>query len=148
MSRLLKFSLTTTDIAFLLYWTMAALLELGLIDIPRDMMYADYDNPRVSAWNWSFFPLDIAFAIAGLMAVRAARRGAPLWRPLAIISLVLTMTAGGMAVAYWTILGEFYPAWYLSNLILLIWPMFFLPGLVRDTAGQASSATAALDPAA
>ena len=134
MSRPLKFALTTTDLAFLLYWAVAALLELGIIDIPRDMMYADYDDPRVSAWNWSFFPLDIAFSVVGLMAVRAARRGDPLWRPLAIVSLVLTMTAGGMAIAYWTILSEFFPAWYIANLVLLVWPMIFLPGLIREAA--------------
>lgn len=139
MSRLLKFSLTTTDIAFLIYWTLAALLELGAIHIPKDMMYADYDNPRVAAWNWSFFPLDIIFSIMGLAAVRAARRGDPVWQPLAIISLVLTMTAGGMAVAYWTIMGEFFPGWFIANLILLVWPMFFLPSLIRGMAGQASA---------
>lgn len=136
VSRILKFCLTTTDIAFLMYWALAALLELGVINIPRDMMYADYDDPRVSAWNWSFFPLDIAFAVAGLTAVRAAHRGDPVWRVLAIVSLVLTMTAGGMAVAYWTLMGEFFPAWYISNLVLLVWPMFFLPNLLRETAAS------------
>ena len=63
------------------------------------------------------------------MAVRAARQYNSLWRPLTIISLVLTMTAGGMAVSYWAILDEFDPAWFPPNLALVIWPMFFLPGL-------------------
>ena len=54
------------------------------------------------------------------------------WRPLALISLILTMVAGGMAVGYWTLLGEFDPAWYLPNLALLLWPLAFLPGLMRD----------------
>lgn len=139
MSRILKFSLTTTDVAFLIYWTIAALLELGALDIPRDMMYADYDNPRVSAWNWSFFPLDVIFSVVGLMAVHASRNGNPIWRPLAIVSLVLTMTAGGMAIAYWTLLSEYFPAWYISNLILLIWPLFFLPSLIRQS-GQLAAA--------
>lgn len=134
MSRLLKFSITTTDIAFIVYWTLAALLETNVIHIPKDVMYADYDNPRVAAWNWSFFPLDMAFSMIGLAAVRAERRGDPIWRPLAIVSLVLTMTAGGMAVAYWTLMGEFFPGWYIANLALLIWPLFFLPSLITGMA--------------
>lgn len=82
------------------------------------------------AWNWSFFPLDIAFSIIGLAAVRASRRNRPIWRPLALISLILTMVAGGMAVSYWALLGEFDPAWFLPNLALLLWPLIFLPGLI------------------
>jgi hypothetical protein len=86
------------------------------------------------AWNWSFLPVDLAFSILGLAAVRAARRGNPIWRPLALLSLAFTMVAGGMAVSYWTLLGEFDPSWFLPNLALVIWPLFFLPGLVRDLA--------------
>jgi hypothetical protein len=62
----------------------------------------------------------------------AARRGDPLWRPLALISLLLTTVAGLMAVAYWTLLGEFDPAWFLPNLVLLVWPLLFVPKIVRD----------------
>jgi hypothetical protein len=39
-----------------------------------------------------------------------------------------------MAIGYWTILGEFDPAWYLPNLALAVWPLFFLPGLLNATA--------------
>ena len=134
MSRPLRYLLTLTDVLFILYWSMAALLELGVVDISQDLMYADYNNPRVVAWNWSFFPLDIIFSIVGLAAVRADAVGMPIWRPLTIISLILTMTAGGMAVSYWAILGEFDPSWFLPNLLLLIWPVFFLQKLVRETA--------------
>jgi hypothetical protein len=35
-------------------------------------LYAEADNPRVVAWNWSFFPLDIAFSLTGILAVRYA----------------------------------------------------------------------------
>ena len=62
----------------------------------------------------------------------AARRGDPIWRPLAIVSLTLTMAAGGMAVNYWTILGEFEPAWYGPNLALVIWPLFFMRSLIAE----------------
>ena len=130
MPRSLKYLLTVTDVLFILYWTIAALAELEVISISPEYMYADYDESRVVAWNWSFFPLDIAFSIAGLWAIRLARIGNPVWVPLAIISLILTMTAGGMAVAYWTILGEFDPLWFLPNLLLVVWPLFFLRRLV------------------
>lgn len=132
MSRALALCLGVTDIGFLLYWAVAALMAAGLVAIPPEAMYADYGNPRVSAWNWSFFPLDVIFSVVGLAAVRASRREDLRWRPLALISLVLTMTAGGMAVAYWLILGEFNAPWFFANLVLLLWPLLFLPGLVRE----------------
>ena len=130
MSRSLRFALMATDIAFLSYWLAAAMNQAGVIHIPADWMYADYKSPQVAAWNWSFLPLDVAFSGIGLYAVRAARRGDPLWRPLTLMSLVLTQVAGLMAVAYWSLLGQFDPMWFLPNLALVIWPVFFLPGLV------------------
>lgn len=134
MSRTLRFALLTTDVAFLVYWAVVALDALGVMRIPAELLYADAHEPRVVAWNWSFLPLDIAFSLTGLEAVRLAQRGDPGWRPLALVSLVLTMVAGGMAVSYWALLREFDPAWFLPNLVLLIWPAFFLRSLVRATA--------------
>lgn len=135
MPRSLALALTITDWLFIGYWTLSGFDKLGLIHITADLLYANAHDPRVVAWNWSFLPLDIAFSVIGLAAVRASRRGKPVWRPLALISLVLTMVAGGMAVGYWTLLGEFDPAWFLPNLALLLWPLAFLPGLI----GQLSS---------
>jgi hypothetical protein len=132
MNRRLALALTITDLLFLTYWSVSALDAIGLISVPPDLLYAGHDEPRVVAWNWSFFPLDLAFSILGLSAVRAARSGRAIWRPLALMSLICTMIAGGMAVAYWGLLGEFDPAWFLPNLALLIWPMAFVPELVRD----------------
>lgn len=120
-----------TDVAFILYWMVAVLLELNIVQVPREVMYADFDQPRVIAWNWSFLPIDLVFSVVGLASVNASRRGNAIWRPLAIISLTLTIAAGGMAISYWTILGEFDPAWFLPNLALVIWPLLFLPRLVR-----------------
>jgi hypothetical protein len=134
MPKSLKLALAATDLIFLTYWTMSGLAQLGAIHIPRAWMYANYDQALVVAWNWSFLPLDLVFSISGLAAVAAARRGHGAWRPLAFLSLAFTMAAGGMAVAYWTILGEFDPAWFLPNLALVIWPLFFLPGLARQIA--------------
>ena len=105
-----------------------------MLHIPPSLMYAGYGEPRVVAWNWSFLPVDVAFSITGLLAVRAARRGDGLWRPLCLVSLILTQVAGLMAVGYWALLGEFDPSWFLPNLALVLWPLAFLPKLVRDLA--------------
>lgn len=134
MSPALRLALSVTDIAFLLYWAIAAAHAAGWAPISAEWLYPNADDPRVVAWNWSFLPLDIAFSITGLAAVRAARAGKPIWRPLALISLILTMTAGGMAVSYWLIMNEIVWSWFLANLILVLFPIPFLPGLLRAMA--------------
>jgi hypothetical protein len=128
----LTLALTITDLAFVIYWIAAAAHALGLLQIPPDWLYAHATDARVVAWNWSFFPLDVAFSLTGLAAVRSARLGSGVWRPLALISLILTMVAGGMAVGYWMLLAEFDPFWIGTNAALLIWPTFFIRGLVRS----------------
>jgi len=137
MPRSLVFALSATDALFLIYWAVAAAGQFGVVEIPPAWMYAGYDEPRVMAWNWSFLPIDLAFSVSGLLAVGAARRGDPLWRPLCLISLVLTVVAGLMAVSYWALLGEFEPSWFLPNLALVLWPLAFLPKLVCDIGGSA-----------
>jgi len=132
MPRTLAVALTATDLAFLVYWTVAALSQAGLVAIPAEWMYANYDQPNVVAWNWSFLPLDLAFSYFGLCAVAAARRGDPVCHGYAIVSLTLTMASGGMAVAYWTLLCEFDPFWFLSNLALVVWPPVFLRRLLVE----------------
>ena len=118
----------------LLYWAVASAACLHLIVLPVSAMYAGYGTPQVDAWNWSFAPLDLLFSIAGLLSIRFAARGDAIWRPMALISLLLTMCAGGMAVAYWALLGEFNPSWWLPNLLLLLLPLIWLPKLVAGVA--------------
>lgn len=132
MPRALKIALLITDIAFLGYWVLSGLSTADVMQLPRSWLYAHYDDARVVAWNWSFLPLDVLFSVLGLSSVTAARRGSDRWRPLALVSLTLTVTAGGMAVGYWTLLREFDPFWFGSNVALIVWPMFFLPALIRD----------------
>jgi hypothetical protein len=132
MPRSLAIGLTVTDLAFLAYWALTALFALRLIDLPPDILYSNYYDPRVVGWNWSFFPLDIAFSVTGLSAVRLASVGNPAWRPWALISLVLSSTAGLMAISYWLILLEIEITWFGVNLALFLWPIFFIPGLVKD----------------
>lgn len=39
-----------------------------------------------------------------------------------------------MAIAYWTLLGEFDPAWFLPNLLIFLWPLAFIRFLLRACA--------------
>jgi hypothetical protein len=130
----LRYALLATDALFLAYWLVAGLAELGLVSLPASLMYAGYGDARVCAWNWSFFPLDVAFSVSGLLAVRWARRDDARWRPAALLSLTLTMVAGLMAVSYWALMGEFVASWFLPNLLLVVWPIPYLAALLRDVA--------------
>ena len=127
----LRRALIVTDVLVLLYWIVTALAVEGLLAVPSAALYRHDHDPVMVAWNWSFAPLDIAFALIGLFAVRSAGTGRP-WRGLAIVSLVLAMGAGGMAIAFWTLTGDFAALWWLPNLVLLGGPLIWLPGLVRD----------------
>ena len=130
MPRGLRYFLITADIAMLAYWLISALACLAVITLPQAAMYDGYGTPHIDSWNWSFAPLDIAFSIVGLMAIRADRDGDHRWVGLAIVSLCLTMCAGGMAISYWALAQEFSLSWWVPNLALLLLPMVWLPGLI------------------
>ena len=132
LPRGLKTSLLITDIGFLTYWALTALVAVDFLDVPGEYLYSDYHNPLVVAWNWSFMPLDVALSLCGLGAVALHRRGRSAWRGLAIVSLSLTFCAGLMAISFWTIRGDFDIAWWTVNLALMIWPLFYLPKLIAD----------------
>ena len=79
----------TVDLGFIAYW---AITLAGVI--PDEYLFKDYDNPILSAWNWSFLPLDLAISATRLMAV-----------------------------SFWTLRAEFDPACWLPNLFLLLYPI-------------------------
>jgi hypothetical protein len=112
-----------TDLGFILYWSLIALHLL-----PAKAMFDEYHLPTVRAWNWSFLPLDLLASFIGLAALRRAPKRPQSADALAAISLVLTSVAGGMALAYWAIRGQFALAWWLPNAFLLLFP---LPALRR-----------------
>jgi len=119
------------DLGFLLYWAITLLHW-----IPPQYLFKDYENPILQAWNWSFLPLDLAISATGLSALYLWRKGKESWRPLALISLVLTFCSGLMAVAFWTLRGDFDPSWWAPNLFLLLYPLFFLPGFLKAERGS------------
>ena len=53
------------------------------------------------------------------------------WRNLALVSLTLTSCSGLMAVCFWTFRGDFDPGWWLPNLFLLIYPLWFIDNIYR-----------------
>lgn len=126
---LLSFStvaMLAVDLAFIAYWVLVA----GRL-LPPQSMFAEYTDPRVVAWNWSFLPLDLAASATGLLAVSAVRRRSPAAPARLAVSLTLTATAGGMALAFWALRGQWDPWWALPNLALLGLPLPLLVRLVR-----------------
>ena len=81
-------------------------------------MYSDYKNPLVVAWNWSFFPIDIAFASIGLFAKYGNAAGTLKFK-LEILAATLMFCAGLMAISYWVITGDFNPSWWAVNIGLI-----------------------------
>ncbi len=120
-----------TDIGMLTYWAVTALMALGLLTLPPEWLFKDYDDPRVVAWNWSFLPIDLAFSLSGLWALHRERTGAEDWKIWATVSLTLTFCAGIMAISYWTLTGDFDPSWWIPNLFLTLWPLPFLFSLTH-----------------
>lgn len=128
MSRLLRVFMFITDVGFISYWLVTA-LEL----IPLEYAFKNYDDAILVAWNWSFFPLDMLVSLTGLGSLYLYTRSRKSYRPLAIISLTLTLCAGLQAVVFWTLRSDFSFAWWLPNLYLLLYPLVFLPSLLRET---------------
>ncbi len=118
------------DFGFIAYWAITA---LGLI--PADLLFKDYHDPILVAWNWSFLPLDLAISATGLPALWLWRRGRAEWRPLALVSLVLTSCSGLMAVAFWGFRCDFDLWWWGPNLFLLLYPLYFIPRLIGEETG-------------
>ncbi|MBN6057734.1 DUF5360 family protein, partial [Nonomuraea sp. RK-328] len=132
-----------TDVGFVVYFSVTG---LGLI--PPEWAFAGYADPVMVAWNWSFLWIDLAASATGLTSLwllrRAAATGSPEGgpsavgsgaahgTPLMLVSLVLTMASGLMAVAFWTLRGDFSLMWWIPNLYLLLFP---LPAVVALVAG-------------
>ena len=108
-----------TEIGMLLYWLFAGTVALGVLNVSPEYMYSDYKNPVVVSWNWSFFPLDILFALLGLCA-RFGNFNSTRKELLSNVSLSLMFCAGLMAVSFWVINGDYEVFWWSINLWLLI----------------------------
>ncbi|MEV0146878.1 MULTISPECIES: DUF5360 family protein [unclassified Nonomuraea] len=141
MLRTTKALMLATDVGFVVYFTVTG---LGLI--PPEWAFAGYTDPVMVAWNWSFLFIDLAASATGLTSLWLLRRsdtasvGSPASAgagvPLMLVSLVLTMASGLMAVAFWTLRGDFSLAWWIPNLYLMLFPLPAVVALVVAPRGS------------
>ena len=111
------------DLGFIVYWSLIIFRVL-----PPEMMFEGYEKPEVQAWNWSFFPLDILAAATGILGQTTKHLDS---KAFLVISLTLTSIAGGMALAYWVVLGYFDILWWVPNLVLLVFPLWPLYQFIK-----------------
>ena len=137
MKKLRPFFLVV-DIGFVVYW-LITLLEI----IPANYLFKDYANPILQAWNWSFLPLDLLISATGFYSLYLWRKGDRTWHFLALISLVLTSCSGLQAITFWSLRADFDVTWWLPNLFLLIYPLFFIPQLLCNKEFRGISTSAA-----
>ena len=130
--RVLRYFFVVTDVGFILYWLITALHV-----IPEESLFKDYHNSILMAWNWSFLPLDLLISCTGLGSLYLWRRNNQRWQGMALISLVLTSCSGLQAVAFWYIRADFDWSWWLPNVYLLLYPLWFMPTFIK----QAMNAT-------
>lgn len=123
----LKYFFLVTDISFIFYWTIT-LLHL----IPEQLLFKDYGNPILESWNWSFFPLDILISLTGLVSLYLYSKGKERWRVISLLSLTLTFCSGLQAISFWVLQKDFDLTWWIPNLYLIIYPLFFIKGLVKS----------------
>ncbi|GEM44728.1 DUF5360 family protein [Deinococcus cellulosilyticus] len=119
----IKPHLLITDLGFLVYWMLTAVGVLS--PVPADALHS---SDFLTAWNWSFLPLDVLASLLGLLAVFLTSRFDV--TPLVVVSLTLTHVAGLNAIAFWAIRGDFSLEWWLPNLYLMLFPLWFLPRLI------------------
>jgi hypothetical protein len=123
--RLFRVVFLVTDVGFIAYW-LITLLHI----VPPEYLFNDYNDPLMTAWNWSFLPLDLMISATGLTALLRERRGKP-FRDLAYISLALTFASGLNAIAFWVIRRDFNLGWWTPNLYLMISPVVLFVILQR-----------------
>lgn len=126
-----KILLLITDALLMLYWVAVAVDA-----IPKESAFRDYSDPMMQAWNWSFFPLDLAAAVFGFAGVYLVSRRHRLGWVVLTIGLTLTFCAGFMAISFWAYYGDFNAIWWISNAALMVVPAIVFTILVVDrTAG-------------
>lgn len=123
--KLLKTLMIITDVGFVLYWAITC-LHL----IPDELLFKDYSSSVLVHWNWSFLPLDLAISATGLTSLWLSRKELTSARRLMIVSLTLTFVSGLQAISFWVLAQDFSLMWWLPNLFLLLYPLFFLPKLI------------------
>ena len=122
----LKYFFLFVDIGFILYWVIT-FFHL----IPDEYLFNDYKNSILVNWNWSFFPLDILVSATGIYSVCLHSKGKTNWMFYALFSLIFTSISGLQAIAYWIFAKDFDLSWWLPNLFLLTYPIYFIPKIIK-----------------
>jgi hypothetical protein len=130
-----KILLLVTDALLVLYW-----LAVTVEAIPEEQAFRDYTNPVVQAWNWSFFPLDLAATVFGFAGVYLVRIRHRLGWIVLTVGLTLTFCAGFMAITFWAYYGDFNATWWASNALLMIVPALVFGILVFDRSASEEAA--------
>ena len=127
-NKFLRWYLLSVDITFIIYW-IAALLDI----FPGEMLFNNYHDPVITAWNWSFFPIDIIASLVGLGSIYLYNKNTNnnISIKLAIISLSMVFCAGIMALSFWTLTDDYSISWWVANLYLAIPSVYFLYKLLR-----------------
>ena len=94
--------------------------------------FRDYSNQVIQAWNWSFFPLDVAAALTVFVGAFLIKRHVVAGDIVLVLGLTLTFCAGFMAISFWAFYGDFEPFWWGSNALLMIVPLVVFAGMVCD----------------
>ncbi len=76
--------------------------------------------------------LDIFISLTGYISLYLYARQKQTWSQFAFLSLILTSCSGLQALAFWTIRQDFDISWWIPNLYLLIYPCFFLKGILKE----------------
>jgi hypothetical protein len=119
--RTLRYFFLVVDLGFIAYWLLTV-----FHGVPEQYLFKGYHDSVLTAWNWSFLPLDLCISATGLWSLRLHARGRPAWALFALASLVLTFCSGLQAIAFWTLRRDFDLAWWAPNLFLLVYPLFFV----------------------
>ncbi len=122
-----------TDLGFIIYW-IVTFFNL----IPKSWAFKDYDNSIIIAWNWSFFPLDILISITGLSSLYLYNKNREAWKTFALISLILTFCSGLQAITFWVYSNDYEITWWVMNLYLMIYPLFFLKMFLKRDKDETS----------
>ena len=117
--------LVAVDAGLLLYWT-AVFLNL----IPEHLRFKDYSNQVIQAWNWSFFPLDVAAALTVFLGAYLTRVGSRIGDLVLTVGLMLTFCAGFMAISFWSFYRDFDPLWWGPKALLMVIPALALGSMV------------------
>ena len=134
--RFVRSYLLMVDIGLLAYWAVAVADVL-----PAAWMFKGYDDPTISAWNWSFFPLDLlasATGLAGIACMRKNRHEAG--DCLILLSLCLTFCAGLMALSFWALTRDYDVSWWGVNACLMVPSAVLLALRLGDLGGRRGAA--------